>query len=367
MDSLTQATLGALCGELLLRKQLGWKGAAWGFFFGTLPDLDIIMSPWLDAMDSLRNHRSLSHSIFLMLLMSPVFGLLLAKLHKHISVKRASAFVLLTWFTHVFIDCFNSYGTQIFEPFSDYRVTLNNISIIDPLFTLPMLVGVIWALCINRESEKRSRIVAITTAWITFYTCVSFLFQSLAQRQFESQLTEAGITADDTITSNTLGNIFLWRMIARDENHFYVSYWSIWDSKDRPTSIDAIPRNPELAAPFKDSKAFETLDWFSQGWWKITPMSENSVALVDLRFAEMHQIDEGNSRKIPPFIWQLSLDEDGSVKESRASVKGDFKPKKTLKELGQRIIGRSPDWMTPDWPWESTKTLSPENETERVN
>lgn len=367
MDSLTQATLGALCGEILLRKQLGWKGAAWGFFFGTLPDLDFIISPWLDSMDSLRNHRSLSHSIFLMLLMSPLFGILLAKLHQQISVKRASAFVLLAWSTHVFIDCFNSYGTQIFEPFSDYRVTLNNISIIDPLFTLPMLVGVIWALCLQRESRKRSRVVTITTAWITFYTCISFLLLSLAQREFEKQLHNAGIEPDKTFTSCTLGNIFLWRHLAQDNENYYVSYWSVWDSEDRLVEIDTISRSPELAVPYKDSKVFQTLDWFSQGWWKLTPMSEKSVVFVDMRFAEMHQIDGENSRKIPPFIWQMTLNDDGSVTENRASVKGDFKPKETLKELGRRIIGGSPAWMSPDWPWDTTKTLSPENETERVH
>ena len=230
-----------------------------------------------------------------------------------------------------------------------------------------MLVGVIWALCLKKESRKRSRVVTLTSVWISFYTCISFLLLSLAQREFEQQFDAAGITPDKTFTSCTLGNIFLWRHLAQDDENYYVSYWSVWDSDDRLVEIDTIARTPELAIPYKESRVFQTLDWFSQGWWKLTPVSENSVVFVDMRFAEMHQIDGDNSRKIPPFIWHMTLDKDGSVQESRASVKGDFKPKLTIKELGQRIIGRSPEWMTPTWPWDPTKTLSPESETERID
>lgn len=357
MDSLTQATLGALCGELLLRKQLGWKGAAWGLFFGTLPDLDLIAAPVRDSLVYLKNHRGVSHSLFLMLLVSPLFGRLLAKLHHSLSAKRASLFVLLTWSTHVLIDCFNSYGTQVFEPFSDQRVTLNNMSIIDPLFTLPMVVGVIWALFKQKESQSRSRIVTITTSWIVFYTLLSFTFLGIAQRQFERQLSAAGITADASFTSCTLGNIFLWRTLARDPENYYVSYWSVFDSSDRLVEIDTIKRTPELVAPYRDSEAFKMLDWFSQGWWKVAADGEDGVILVDMRFGETHQIDGENSRKIPPFLWRLSLDAEGAVQQSRMSLRGDFNPKPVLSQLLQRIAGGAPNWMDSPWPWDTTKAV----------
>jgi len=39
---------------------------------------------------------------------------------------------LLFWaiFTHPLLDCCTAYGTQVFQPFSDYRVALNNISVV---------------------------------------------------------------------------------------------------------------------------------------------------------------------------------------------------------------------------------------------
>lgn len=357
MDLLTQATLGALCGELLLRKKLGWKGTLWGAFFGLLPDTDVFATPDLASLAYLTNHRGLSHSLFLMLLVSPLFGVLLAKLHKAITAKRASLFVLLTWATHVLIDCFNSYGTQIFEPFSDYRVTLNNMSIIDPLFTIPMLIGVIWALFYQRESTARTRVVTITTSWISFYALLSFILLGVAQSKINKQLTDAGISAEDTFTSCTLGNIFLWRTLARDDENYYIAYWSVWDASDRIVEIDTIQRTPELAAPFRDSETFKALDWFSQGWWKTIQDGPNSIVLADMRFSEMHHDDgEGNGRKIPPFLWRLAINEQGEIEQFRTSLREDFKPKPTLKLLGERITGGAPDWMNQPWPWDQSAT-----------
>lgn len=357
MDSITQAALGGLCGELLLRKQLGWKGAAWGVFFGTVPDLDVFMSPWLDEMDKLRNHRSLSHSIFLMLLLSPCFGWLLAKLHKTISFKRASLFVLFAWSTHVLIDCFNSYGTQIFEPFSNQRAALNNMSIIDPLFTIPMLLGNFLCLFFAREGKKRSTIVAVTTGWITLYTIASFSLLGLAKNNFEEQLAQSNIEVESMLVSPTLANTFLWRMVASDGDHFYTAYWSVWDSNDREVVIDKIPRSTELAAPYRGSKAFETLDWFSKGWWKVfvDPTKPNELYFVDMRFGEMKNLALDPPIKVPPFMWKLTLTDEGEILDQRVSMRAELDTKLTLENMWQRLRGGALDWMHGSWPWQAPK------------
>lgn len=358
MDSITQAALGGLCGELLLRKQLGWKGAAWGIFFGTIPDLDVFMSPWLDAMDELRNHRSLSHSLFLMLLLSPVFGWLLSRLHKSLSFSRASYFVLLAWSTHVLIDCFNSYGTQVFEPFSDHRVALNNMSIIDPLFTAPMVLGNFLCLFFAREGKRRSTIVAVTTGWVTLYAGLSFILLGSAKKHFEQQLTNSNTEVNSLLVSPTLANISLWRMVASDDEHLYTAYWSVWDSADREFVIEKIPKSAELAAPYIDSKAFETLDWFSKGCWKVfvDPAQPNDLYFVDMRFGEMKNLALDPPLKVPPFMWKLTLTEQGEIIDQRVSMRAELDTKLTLADMWQRLRGGSPDWMHGKWPWQPIPT-----------
>ena len=121
MDSLTQASLGALCGEIILGRQLGWKGALLGVLFGTLPDLDIIAYRWLDAAEQLAWHRGISHSLLIIPIAGLLFGWLLSKFIKgeKLTFKRYFWFVTIAWGTHILIDCFNAYGTQVLEPFSD--------------------------------------------------------------------------------------------------------------------------------------------------------------------------------------------------------------------------------------------------------
>lgn len=350
MDSITQATLGALCGEIILHKKLGWKGAAWGALFGILPDLDILMNPWLDEMDRLRNHRGLSHSLLLMALISPLLGWLLSKIHRQISLKRATLFSFAAWSTHVLIDCYNCYGTQIFEPFSDFRVTLNNISIIDFFYTIPMLIGVIVCLFLKRESLIRTRLGGITVAWILGYTAASFILLQSAKSAFRSQLQSHGIQTHEMCVSSTLTNIFLWRMVARDQQHYYVSYWSVWDNHQRPVEIDTIARTPELAEPFLKSKTFDTLNWFSQGWWKVFTLNDQADQLyfVDMRFAE---IRDGNSIA-PPFIWRLQHS-DGEITSEPVRLRGSQDLPLFLDKFYRRVRGGDSEWMTGNWPWEA--------------
>ena len=53
--------------------------------------------------------------------------------------------------THGLLDSCTSYGTQLFWPFSDERVAWDTMSIVDPLFTIPLLVFVIAAARTQRQ------------------------------------------------------------------------------------------------------------------------------------------------------------------------------------------------------------------------
>ena len=48
-------------------------------------------------------------------------------------------------FTHPLLDCCTTYGTQLFQPFSDYRVAFNNVAVADLFYTLPFLLALVIA------------------------------------------------------------------------------------------------------------------------------------------------------------------------------------------------------------------------------
>lgn len=351
MESITQGALGALCGEITLRKQLGWKGIAWGIFLGTLPDLDILVYPWLEPAERLLWHRGLSHSILICIIASFVFGWLLAKLHrkKGVTFKQATGFVFLTWFTHVLIDCFNSYGTQIYEPFTSHRFALNNMAIIDLAFTLPMLVSILLVLFHDKKSKTRTRIGRIAAIWLCLYTAASFTIKYQAKQYFNKQLNARGIKPTRMMTSPTISNIFLWRMLAESEGQYHIAYWSIFDDEDRPCRIESTPNGHSTLDPLRKYPETGKLIWFAEGFYKIVQDPENpgSVLFIDMRFGEMVTDDS----KRPPFVWRLT-EESNQLKFQTVGYRKNVSISKTLTHLWQRIQGNAPDWMQVPWPWE---------------
>ena len=171
MDSLTQIVLGAACGEAVLGKKIGNKALLFGAIGGTIPDLDVLVGGWLygNEIDAMLFHRGFMHSIFFSVLAAFLLGWLVYKLYN--SGKRKGSTTHKDWislflwslFTHPILDCFTPYGTQLFAPFSNYRVAFNNIAVADPIYTIPFLVCVVGLMFFKRTSNKRS--------WQTFVGC----------------------------------------------------------------------------------------------------------------------------------------------------------------------------------------------------
>ena len=352
MDSITQATLGGLCGEITLRKQLGWKGIAWGLFVGTLPDLDIIAYPWLDKMQQLSWHRGISHSLLACFLIAPLLGWLIAKIHhqKAVTYKQATWFVFITWLTHILIDTFTSYGTQIFEPFSDQRIAFNNMSIIDISFTVPMLLGLLLVLFFKRDSKLRTSIGRGVVAWLCIYTTASFTLKFMAQGHLKQHLKAHGIVPTRTMTAPTISNIFLWRMLAESEGQYHIAYWSLFDSPDRAPHVTSTPHGHAALEPFHDRPQARKLIWFSKGWHKVVSNAADSSSLlfIDMRFTEIVH----PKSKAPVFVWHLR-DEEGELTFRQTSFRDKTDAGETLDYLWRRIGGGAPEWMTAPWPWES--------------
>jgi inner membrane protein len=132
MDSITQAALGAVVGERLLGPRLGRSAVGWGALVGTLPDLDILVYPWLDSIAELYWHRGLSHSIAGALLGTILFGWLLGRFwnrEKALQKRNGSViglplvflFLFLNFASHILIDCFTVYGTQLLDPLHPFN------------------------------------------------------------------------------------------------------------------------------------------------------------------------------------------------------------------------------------------------------
>ena len=141
MDPLSQGTVGAAFAQSAANKNNILKIGVIGFLAGLAPDLDILIQSSTDPILFLEYHRQFTHSLFFIPFGSLIVALVLFPLVKSsMSIKTVYFASLLGYATHGLLDACTSYGTQLFWPFSNERVTWNNISIVDPLFTIPVLI-----------------------------------------------------------------------------------------------------------------------------------------------------------------------------------------------------------------------------------
>ncbi|MDB4409037.1 metal-dependent hydrolase [Akkermansiaceae bacterium] len=332
MDSITQAALGGVVGELILGKKIGWKGMAWGLLFGTMPDLDVFFSPFMDEVAQLKWHRGISHSILLMFVAAFVFAKPLSLMHrkKGVTARRAGVFVFLVWSTHVLIDVFTTYGTQVWEPFSDARVSLNNLFIIDLFFTLPLLVCVLVTVCrliwyvirliifyrapIGEREELpemftitgKGAKIALTLSCL--YVLFSFTMKMKATEMIGSRMAKEIPGAELVQVAPTPLNTILWRGLAETEEGFWITYYSPFDV-ERP-KWDYIPKHHQLAEPFQDEELFKGLEWFSRDYWVARRGADGKVVLIDMRFGELRDVESG--LQVPMFQWHMSYDQEGN-------------------------------------------------------
>lgn len=343
MDSITQAALGAVVGEAVLGRRLGWRGAVWGAFFGTLPDLDILVSPFLDEAARLRWHRGISHSILVMFAAAFLFCKPLAHLHRErgLTWRRAWVFVFLAWSTHVLIDCFTTYGTQIWEPFSDARVSFNNLFIIDLFFTVPMLLSLCFIFRFDPLSKVRRRINAAAISLSCLYVVLSFAMKSWAQGKLAESISLDLPQSELIAVSPTVSNVFLWRALAETEDAYHVRYWSPFD--ESVGELNHFPKHHELAEKMTGEPVFEALKWFSRGYWvarQAPNNEEGEVIIIDMRYGAVRDLESRSLR--PVFHWKLNYDAEGQLQME--GMRPQMDAKKTLQLLWERLKGKTDRW-----------------------
>jgi len=283
MDSLTQFVLGAAVSTALLGRKVGPRKAALiGGALGTLPDLDVFL-PFDDAVDSFVYHRGWTHSVFVHALATPLIGEGLLRLFKGLRDHRwlvwATVFLCLS--THAAIDAMTVYGTRIFWPLYPDPVGVGSVFIIDPLYTLPLLAVVIWALCRKTWTARLRNGVAAALFFSTGYLGLSAGIQAHVESRAQQLFQENGVAPDRVYAIATPFNILFWKVIGLREDSYHNLYLSLFDGPG-PAEIYTHPRHPELVACLEDSPAFQKLEWFSRGYYRAELVGDE-VVMSDLR------------------------------------------------------------------------------------
>ena len=347
VDSLTQAALGAAVGEMILGKRLGNRALAWGALFGTLPDLDALVSPFFNTAGKLWWHRGPSHSLLVMVLVSYFLAPHLAKLWKRDKITRVRAgwFIFAAWSTHVLIDCFTVYGTSVWWPFPAGRVAFNHLFIIDLMFTMPMLVALVWLAFLRTKKQlpKRRRLNAWGLGLASAYALLSVGAKFAASAGFDADLARRGVSCDRRMEAPTPFNILLWRSVVDRGNEFWVGYRTVFEKHATPVRWTIYPKGADALAGMEDMREVKTLQWFSDGWWIARPHVKGAW-IGDLRFGEMRSWGDkkGMVDSRLSFAWDVMPDAAGD--RVRTIFPSREKTAEQMRRMGLRLIGNRDDW-----------------------
>ncbi|MEM6686228.1 MAG: metal-dependent hydrolase [Bacteroidota bacterium] len=301
MDSLTQIVLGAACGEAVMGKKIGNKALLFGAIGGTIPDLDVFIGNLLysNKIDAMLFHRGFMHSFLFAILASFAFGWLVFKLYDKgkrqgtTTQKDWTWLFLLSILTHPVLDSFTGYGTLLFAPFSDYRVAFSNISVADPLYTLPFLLSLIVLMFYNRKHSKRRLWLKIGVGVSSVYMLFTLGNKVYINSVFEKSLAAQGIEYQRYNTEASILNNILWYGIAETETDFHVAFYSLFDSKDVFTDWKTIPKNHEILP--KTNPDLASLTWFSNNYYTLDQNEDGTFTYKDLRYPSLQT---GNGKSV---------------------------------------------------------------------
>lgn len=269
MDSITQAALGAAIGETMLGRKIGSKGAIVGAIIATLPDLDVLLSPFFSTLEKISIHRGYSHSILFCLLAATLFAFMMTKIKwtEGISYRRLWLFNFLALFTHVLLDAFTTYGTQLFLPFADWRVSFDSINIIDPIYTVPLIIGTGLSIFLySKDDLKRGFPNHIGLLMSTLYLMFTLANKQHIQNVFAENLQSKSIPYYKMLTVPVKVGNLNWYGVAKDATQLHIGKYSMIDQNE--IEFHSFPINDHLLDGL-DAVLVDRLRWFAQGYYTV--------------------------------------------------------------------------------------------------
>jgi len=285
MDPVTQAALGAACSQAALNNYD--KRNAWlvGAIAGMAADLDVFIRSANDPMLLYLYHRHFSHSLSFI----PIGGMLVAL--GLLMFKRFRQHGLLTLFaaiigyaTHGILDAFTSYGTLLYWPFSDRRIAWDIVAIIDPFFTFPLILGVIWTAVFQSRKGVLTGLLVACLFMVFNYFQHERAMTAIANYAEQNHWHYKKLRAFPDMASSTH-----WRAIAYINKNWFVAdvitplyksaqvtpwgFYTAFDKANLPASIVDTGRQ---------AHDFNVFNWFADGY--LITASEQPLVVVDGRY-----------------------------------------------------------------------------------
>lgn len=336
MDTVTHIAIGACMGEVFAGKKLGRKALLWGALAQTIPDFDGIASFWLPVSKALLAHRGFTHSLLFSVLCAILLAGLAQRIHRssHISFKQWILFFIAALAVHIFIDAFNNYGTGWFEPFSDTRISFDTLYVVDPFFSLMLVVAATVLFIIPHHAANRAMWWKMSFGFAVFYLGYSLVNKAIIIHQADKDLASQKIVGGKLFTTPAPLQTWLWFLAKPVDSGFFVGYHSVFEG-NKPIKWSYFPQQKNLLAHLNNNEEIKDLQRFSEGLYTIE-YYHDTLVLNDLRFGQ----EVGWMDTAGRFVFHFYLNNpDGN---EMVVQRGRFArwDKNSLKSLIKRIIDK---------------------------
>lgn len=285
MDSLTQIVLGASVAAAVVPAAHRRAALLAGAALGTLPDLDGIPVALMtdDPVLRMTLHRGLTHS----LLVLPPIAAAIWWLFRRFGKGRVAASptrwfwaIQLALVTHPLLDAFTVYGTQLLWPFTPHPAMWSSLFIIDPLYTVWLLVGVLVAAFAGpRLLGKRA--IAVGLALSTAYLGWSLVAKALVDREADRALVAMGLGDAPRFSVPMPANTVLWRVVAMTDDGYVEGFRSLVADRG-PMRFTAYRSDVTALQDNAHLPAVQRLAWFNHGFMG-AEVIDGTLQLSDLR------------------------------------------------------------------------------------
>lgn len=303
MDSLTQIVLGSAVGVLVMgRSQSVAKSAFWGGVCGTLPDLDAFIDHGDPILNMVR-HRAETHALAFQSMAAPIVATGITLLDRNLS--QWPRWLLMVWLvliTHAGLDAMTVYGTRLLLPHSDFPFGVGSIFIIDPLYTLPLLFGLVLTLGSGGNRIYSTRRRAPGGAWVTnrlgfnlagivlssVYLAWSWFAQGEVKKIALASPQAQSVSADRILVTPTAFNTLLWRVVIMHDEHFDEGFFPVinrWLKSESTIDFDSFARDKPLDDATVDFESANEIRKFSRGFYRVSS-KKDSIRITDLRMGQ---------------------------------------------------------------------------------
>jgi inner membrane protein len=300
VDPLSQGILGAAAPKSIAPPEHARLACVLGFLAGMAPDLDVLIRSPQDPLLFLEYHRQFTHALIFIPIGGLVCGWLLHRLFagkRGLSLKRCVLYCTMGYGTHALLDACTTYGTQLLWPFSDQRFAWNSVSVIDPLFTVPMLLLIMVSVW-----RRQALLARLALAWAVAYLGVGLLQRDRATEAGWQLARERGHQPLRLEAKPSIANLLLWKVVYETRDHYHVDAVRAGRKlRVYPGSsvekLDVIRDFPWLSPGSQQARDIERFRWFSNGYLAVEP--GNPYRITDIRYSMVPNEIKG--------LWSIEL------------------------------------------------------------